>query len=401
MNYDVLIAGGGPAGLSTAFAAARAGAKVAVFEKSREIGYPIHTSGGSWIDEMQKLDIPARYYHPVYEGHLISLNRRAVFHYDKPVSCILDIRGLYQYLAEIASAAGAEIFIDSKVVQPILDREKLIGLQVRRHGRTRTFKAPLIVDASGVNMVVARKMGYSSGFSRVGVGAEYDLHAPHWPEERVALLFGSAVGPSGYGWVFPHGNHRVRVGVGLIRPDTLDDPRTYLENLLKSPLFASEFARLSRLEYHTGVIPSQRYCAVTVADNFLIVGDSGGLISTLLGEGIRFAIDIGRMAGQVAGEAVRKGCFDRRFLAKYNSLWQKKYKRSFDAGLAINKRLAGYSDLDWDTRVAQMAELSPTGVAALLKGDFNARSLTMLLKTSPDFVASALYSSLKTCFKSA
>ena len=46
---EVLIVGGGPAGLAAAEAAAQGGAKTVVLERQKEIGYPIHTSGGSWI----------------------------------------------------------------------------------------------------------------------------------------------------------------------------------------------------------------------------------------------------------------------------------------------------------------------------------------------------------------
>jgi len=46
-DADVIIIGGGPAGLSAAKSAADSGASVFLFEKNKEIGSPIHTSGGT------------------------------------------------------------------------------------------------------------------------------------------------------------------------------------------------------------------------------------------------------------------------------------------------------------------------------------------------------------------
>ncbi len=59
-NIDIVVVGGGPAGLAAAGAAASQGVRVHILERHNEIGYPIHTSGGSWISDMQALSIPER-----------------------------------------------------------------------------------------------------------------------------------------------------------------------------------------------------------------------------------------------------------------------------------------------------------------------------------------------------
>lgn len=400
MDYDVLIAGAGPAGLSAAYAAARMGVRVAVLEKSKEIGYPIRTSGGSWIHELKKLRIPERFMHPIQEGVFLSQNKKVVFKYDDPLSCILDVRGLYQYLAELACAAGAEIFVNTAVTAAFLEEGKIAGLSARRQGQAWLFRAPLVIDATGHAGTVARKLGLSKGFQRVGLGAEYDLYAPGWPPNRVAFLFGRKYAPAGYAWVFPHHNNRVRLGVGVIRPDTSAEPQQYLEQiLLNAHILDGSLSRVSRLEYHAGVIPSEIYLEKTVSDGVMIVGDAGGLISTLLGEGIRFAIDIGRMAGAVAAEAVRQMQYHEGFLRRFDKMWRQKYERIFRLGASLNRRLAAYSDGQWDRRLGLLSGLQPQLLPIILKGEFTPRNVMRIVKSNPEFLTTAVLSALKSKFK--
>ena len=57
-NYDIIIVGGGPSGSMAAYEAAKAGAKVCLLEKDRDIGYPVRcgeAAGSSGIEEFFKI----------------------------------------------------------------------------------------------------------------------------------------------------------------------------------------------------------------------------------------------------------------------------------------------------------------------------------------------------------
>ena len=66
---DVLIVGGGPAGLSVA---SHLGDDVSsvVVHQDREIGKPVRTSGGSWLKDADALGIPAQLYTIIGRGRI-------------------------------------------------------------------------------------------------------------------------------------------------------------------------------------------------------------------------------------------------------------------------------------------------------------------------------------------
>ncbi|HYU73853.1 MAG TPA: FAD-dependent oxidoreductase, partial [Ktedonobacteraceae bacterium] len=118
---DVLIVGGGPAGLAAAEAAASRGVRTVVLERQNEIGYPVHTSGGSWISDMKALAIPEYLYHPVTKVIFVSPRREVSLHYNSAVACVVDVRGLYQHLAGRAIAAGAQVRVRHTVEQVVVE----------------------------------------------------------------------------------------------------------------------------------------------------------------------------------------------------------------------------------------------------------------------------------------
>ncbi len=351
---DVLIVGGGPAGLTAAEAAAKLNVRAVILERQNEIGYPVHTSGGSWISDMKALAIPENLYHPVTKVIFVSPHREVHLHYQPAVACVIDVRGVYQHLAGRAVAAGATLHVRHTVEQTMMEGGRVVGVTAKNHLSERvSVRAPMTID-----------------------------------EDELFLIMGSQYAPRGYAWAFPRGNGRVRLGVGVLHPDCDDDARAFLDSIVHElPQLSDKFKHASPLEYHTGLFPSEGPLERFSRDGLLLAGDAGGHGSTLVGEGIRFAIYSGQMAGTVAAEAVKAGDTSAVFLGRFDKQWRARFGRDMDISYMINKRIANYSDEQWDNALDLMKRLTPGQVAQALRGDFSAGLVMGVLARNPGLVA--------------
>jgi digeranylgeranylglycerophospholipid reductase len=390
-NCDVLIVGGGPAGLAAAEAAAKEGVKTLVLERQHEIGYPIHTSGGSWVSDMQGLHIPQTLYHPINTVVFVSPQRAVPLHYDPAVACVVDVRGLYQHLAGRAIAAGARLRVRHTVEQTLLEDGRVCGVTAKNHVSERiTVRAAVTIDASGFSRHVGARTDMGKAFHRYGFGAEYDMYAPHYPQDELYLIMGSRFAPHGYAWAFPRGNGRVRLGVGVLHPDCEDDARAYLDSIVRDvPQLTDAFRDASPIEYHTGLFPSEGALERFSRDGLLLAGDAAGHGSTLVGEGIRFAIYSGQLAGNIAADAVKADNTSAAFLERFDKKWRARFGRDMDIAYMINKRIAGYSDQQWDHALDLMKRLTPSQMAQALRGDFSAGLVMGILARNPGLIAAS------------
>jgi digeranylgeranylglycerophospholipid reductase len=360
-----------------------------VLERQNEIGYPIHTSGGSWISDMKALAIPEHLYHPISKVVFLSPRREVALHYNPAVACVVDVRGLYQHLAGRAVAAGAALRMRHTVEQALLEDGRVVGVSAKNHVSERiSLHAPVTIDASGFSRHIGVRTEMGKAFHRYGYGAEYDMYAPNYPQDELYLIMGSAFAPRGYAWVFPRGNGRVRLGVGVIHPDCDDDARVYLDRIVHDiPQLTAKFKDASPIEYHTGLFPSEGPLERFSRDGLLLAGDAGGHGSTLVGEGIRFAIYSGQMAGEVAADAIKAGDTSVAFLERFDKKWRARFGRDMDISYMINKRIAAYSDAQWDNSLDLMKRLTPAQMAQALRGDFSASLIMGILARNPALIA--------------
>ncbi|HET9111872.1 MAG TPA: NAD(P)/FAD-dependent oxidoreductase, partial [Ktedonobacterales bacterium] len=271
---------------------------------------------------------------------------------------------------------------------PIVEDGRVVGVVAKDHrNRAGEWRADVVVDASGFSSTLVTRAGVRRGFQRYGYGAEYDLVAPNYDQNMLYLIMGSQVAPSGYAWAFPRGKQRVRLGVGVIRPDVAADAREYLDSFTERlPQLADAFKGASPIEYHTGLFPSEGVVEKFVGDGLIATGDSAGHGSTLVGEGIRFAIYSGQMAGAVAVEASHAGDTSAAFLSRYDRRWRARFGREMDISYIVNQRIAQWSDEQWDEGVELLTRVTPAQAAELLRGDYSVGLFLSVLRRNPSLL---------------
>jgi digeranylgeranylglycerophospholipid reductase len=120
------------------------------------------------------------------------------------------------------------------------------------------------------------------------------------------------------------------------------------------------------------------------------VGDAAGHASSLLGEGIRWAICAGRMAGEVAAEALEDGNVSQPALEPFERRWREKYSVNLRLAHRINQRIARWDGAKWDRRLELLKLLTPDQFIEVLKTNLTSGWLWSLLRAHPGLLSQAL-----------
>jgi digeranylgeranylglycerophospholipid reductase len=393
-NFDIAVVGGGPAGLSAAYAAAKSGAKVVLFEKDQSIAHNIRTSGVTWISEMERLGIPSKFYNPIQNYRFVSPSNDVLITGDVSQSCVLDIRAMYQHLSVLAAKEGAQLKVKSNVINVIKDGHRVVGVKASTPEGMLNVRSTLVIDASGFSTSVGRKAGMASNWKRFGVGAEYECYCDDIDSSTWVLMVGQKYSDAGYAWVFPLSPNRVRIGVGIGRPESNADPVEKLHKIIEKrfkPLDAIGVGKIQPLELHYGFIPNQGVRRNSIADGLIMVGDSAGQSNPLVLEGIRYAIDFGRLAGKVGADSLSRNS-DKESLVEYERSWKAKVESKIQSALNVQMRWLGLSDEEWDKEIEILRDMTVHEFLDFIKADFTTVNMMKLALHHPKVAARHLFS---------
>ncbi len=295
MLYDVIIAGGGPAGSTCGRACAKAGLTTLilerdVFPRDKPCGGAVSARALAWLgfdlpeEIVERECFGARIHYGPHSTEVRKAHRIAV---------IVSRDKFDAFLAGLAAEAGADL----RQGEPIRG-VAVAGDHLEVTTDRQLYQCRLLVGADGANSIVGRQI--RPMFPRDEISAALVGTVPGDAREVDSRLGGLlemyfGVAPMGYGWVFPR-RASYQIGVTGLASDFMAPPK-----VLK------DFAALTGLSVphprgHT--IPWGGFTRQIIGRRILLAGDAAGFADPFQGEGITNAVLSGKLAAQAAIDGI-------------------------------------------------------------------------------------------------
>lgn len=356
---EVIVVGGGPAGIAAAITVARAGKKVVLIERGNYSGSKNVFGGAIYIK-------PTKEIFPNVEESA-PLERKIVSHKyvlrtpeqtlsvgyiarEEESNAYTVIRSKFdRWMAQEAQKEGVVIVTETLVKELIIKENKVVGVKTE----LEEYFSDIVILADGVNSLLAKQIGLRKEIKPKDVALsvkEVIKLGKEKIEERFNLRDGEGcvheligdpmTGMLGLGYVYTN-KETISIGLGI----SLDElakrklkPYELLEKIKEHPSFQPFIKDGELVEYSAHLIPEGGYKKIPklFTHGVLVVGDSAMLVNNIHWEGTNLAMVSGKFAGETAVDALNK----KDFSANTLSLYQKKMENSF-----VIKDLKTYKDV--------------------------------------------------------
>ena len=315
-THDVVIVGAGPAGSTAAHVLARKGINVLLLDKAEFPRDKLCAGLLTWkaVDVLERVqgetpeallasgvfNAVSSGYHIRFRDHTIAAGEMFYpFHFTSR-------RVFDKHLFDMAVRAGANARLGSRVasVDP--------ASGVLRLADGSELRARHIIGCDGVASVVRRACPFPSEDWRNGMGGAMEFYLPRTDP----LLAQGSVHPdlnaghptvyagflrAGYGWVFPH-KDKLAIGIG---GHSLRHGKEFRAKFREFLAFLGLPEHLADSAKGHG-LPYGNYLKKPWHGKTLLAGDAAGLVETLFGEGIYYALRSGELAGEAVTAALTR-----------------------------------------------------------------------------------------------
>lgn len=345
---DVIIVGGGPAGIAAAITVARAGFEVIVIERGTFAGSKNVFGGAIYTESVKEIfpdfeqSAPLERKNIEHKFAILGEDDSTVISYRKtpetPVSYTV-MRGKFdRWMAEEAKKEGVILVEETVVRELIVENEKVVGVKTE----LEDYYSNIVILADGVNSLLAKQIGLRKDIKPKDVALSVkevikldkqkinDRFLVNDNEGCIYELFGgSMLGKLGLGFIYTN-NDSVSIGLGITL-DELDGtglkPYELLEKIKEHPTIAPLIKDGEVIEYSAHLIPEGGYKKMPTLSGagVMVAGDAAMLVNNMHWEGTNLAMISGKIAGETAVVALTKGDYSENTLARY----QEKLEETF------------------------------------------------------------------------
>ena len=381
-DYDVIVAGGGLAGTITAQSISHysnQNLKILVIDRNTEF-LPGRKSLAGWVcgDACSKeaVDfmsdrIKVEWTKPEIEHDVKGV---MAFSPDKETAIPFDGEGYMlnrQKLPEIQNERckkmGIEFEYEINLTGLIYDGQQVIGIQGLDNKTKQPFKktSKIVVDATGVTSTLRNGLQNSTKIEKrinrrdLESTGRYIMYfdqgqkdLTEFDPDYCIIHLDQDIAPGGYGWVFPKGDNKVNIGLG-VEKSFLDKRNKRLgkkdnvASLMKEYLERNKAIKNSRLSEdpedinnNSGVfqVSVRRQNDCMVSGGFMLVGDSAWMPKAIDAGGIGPALIAGAIIGNNVVQAIEGNDVSEASLWQYNLDFIKEYGYK-TAGLELFRAL--------------------------------------------------------------
>ena len=345
---QVIIVGGGPAGISAGVILARAGKDVVLIERGTFCGSKNVFGGAIYTQPIKEIFPDFETSAPLERNNtkhrymlLTDTDETTISHSKKEElsNSYTVIRGKFdRWMAEQAKKEGVTVVTETVVKELLVEDKKVIGVKTE----LEDYYADIVILADGVNSLLAKNYGLRKPIEpkKAALSVKQTLSLS---KEKIqdrfnldenngavyTIMGGSMLGITGLGFLYTNID-TISIGVGI----TLSDlnagdkaPYVYLEELKQHPTLKPLLKDAEIKEYSAHLIPEGGYNALPQLcfDGLMITGDAASLVNNIHWEGSNLAMLSGKYAALSAIEAIKKNDFSKESLSSY----EKRLNESF------------------------------------------------------------------------